>query len=619
MAGILHLLFQAIFTDFSASVKISLNAIFHFFIVFYAFMAIRVGIIGSLFQIARTILLLLITFNLSFNFDEFKNWIYTFVMEFPLQIAAFFVNSTLSSVIPGFQSPESLNTSQLFSKLSNILIIRAKASGSSTLSVLPSFEAMYLYAIVGLIFVLYMMFWLIQFNFLIQASVYMVIGVPVLLLASFRQTQSIFVEWIRAIATLMLYPVFASIVIFVILNIILPLTPDVENILNDSQITLSATGTLICALVFGIYAMKNIPNMAAVLTRGHMTAGNPLQFAKQAAIDLTQLSAKGALAPFRLGSHIGKATDTSGFNKSTGEKEDGSGSSGPPGTKLVGENKNNQDSVQNMPAAAGQISGSSQSQKALPASTHNYQSLTAVTPSASGHPKSLSTGSTQGNSESGQIIEMKPESSTTVGNDTPVGHQPAQQSGQYLSDLSRSAEDAQRPAESSQTFSTREGDLTQTDHSQSPSGQDVGPQGVVGGDAAIYQANAQSQNINQTNSDSFKSQANIETSSSVQSQSSSQNNNAQKIEQSRPQTFRSQTSGQPGPKAQVSHSTHTQTPGPPSEKQTLTQTVKSEPSSTLSSAASSGLPKVTPDRQPPPQTNLTARRNRHEPKTDLKN
>lgn len=279
--GILFAIFDGLYGEFTTGLKVMMNALFHLFIIAYAILAIRSGIIASIFALARTIFLLLLTFNLSFNISTFKFWAYDLIMTLPTKAATFFVGTTISSLIPNFKPLESFDTSDVFNKLFLILVNRADATKSGMLD-LPSFPGLYLYFVAFMVVLLYFMFWLIQFNFLIQASVYMIIGIPVIVLASFKQTQSVFFEWLRAVVTLMLYPLIAAIVIFLIINLLMPLTEDAVHIVAEEHMTGSAIGKTFVVLIFGIYTLKQVPHMAAVLTRGHMTTGNPVSFAGSA-------------------------------------------------------------------------------------------------------------------------------------------------------------------------------------------------------------------------------------------------------------------------------------------------------------------------------------------------
>jgi len=416
--GILFTIFNAIYGDFSSALRVFLNTLFHFFIIIYAFLAVRSGIITSAFSILRTIGLLLITFNLSFNYQTFKTWVFEFIIDFPTDVASYFVSSTISSMVPGFKPPESFSTSQMFGQLSNTLIKRAQASNITKLGLdtgFPSFEGAYLYFIVILVVILYFAFWIIQFNFLVQVSIYLIIGIPILMLASFKETQQIFFEWLRAVVTLMLYPILASIIMFLILNMILPLTNDVKNIVNDSQVGLSATGTLFCVLIFGIYSMRFIPAMAAVLTRGHMTTGNPIQFAQQAAgkvYDHFKGSGSGFMNDFRKNFGTGKL-DSDGSSSGRNKSPD----------KTVVDTK--EDSVQ-IPASMGQLrlayTGSPQNNQAVRQS-NPYQIPPALPAPSASTTQSSSTVDQHHNPTN--EISLKPESVTNVPDNAPVGHTPS--------------------------------------------------------------------------------------------------------------------------------------------------------------------------------------------------
>jgi hypothetical protein len=619
LSGIMKVVFTEIYSDFSTSVRVSLNAVFHFFIVFYAFMALRTGIVGSLLSIARTILLLLITFNLSFNFEDFKSWIYDFVMEFPVHIAGFFVNSTISSLIPGFRSPESFNTSRLFAQLCTILLNRAKASwegASGFFSISPA--AIYLVLVVIFICILYFAYWLIQFNFLMQASIYMIIGVPILLMASFKQTQSIFFEWARAMITLMLYPIFASIVIFIIINVLLPLSGDSENIINDSHVGLSTIGTIVCTVVFGIYAMRQIPAMAAVLTRGHMTAGNPIGFAMNAARSLREVGQKmfnpdSPLIPKNTGRANQRGSGTSGSSGKDDEKKIGFGDR-PSGAQFVGGAKSENDksairqraqigydpSIASKHQTYGQKNGSNTDR----AGSVGLQS----TPSGSITPVSEGPSSSQvEKTDTGPpspTIELKPQ-----GQDQQAASGPVPTYGE--------PSDRITPPESKDHSSgTQEvGPQNSTSRQQS---QNIQNQGNREGEKTFNSDNSgdrqannnqQSQNISSSEDRSQSSQSsfNSEASTNNQQTSLNQSSNSQTHTRSVPESSRPPLISQGPPASAIS-----------SDKQTQRDTVHTESQKSSGGGSPSILPKVTPPRNPPTSQSSPDSGKKYEPKADVK-
>jgi len=413
--AILFAIFEGIYLDFSVSLRIVLNSLFHLFIVIYAFLAIKSGIISSIFSIARTIGLLLLTFNISFNYSTFKTWVFEFIIDFPTDVATYFTSSTISALIPGFKPPESYNTSQVFAQLTDILIRRAQSTNSGFAN-LPSFEGVYLYVMAIMVVILYFMFWIIQFSFLVQVSLYLIIGIPILMLASFRETQQIFFEWLRAVVTLMLYPILASILIFLLLNIMAPLLIDIKNIVNDAQVGLSAAGTLFTTLVFGIYSIKFIPSMAAVLTRGTMTTGNPLGFVKDAAFK-TIGAAMGSANNIRqgIGSAAGKM---SAYNASDPDRKD-------KGPSIVDSNKDNL--IQNSNSQNLTVPFGSQNQN-LPVAasgSNNYQSLHNASSGGISQSSGPSGPSAPSPGSSPNDISLKPESVINVPPTAQIGHSPS--------------------------------------------------------------------------------------------------------------------------------------------------------------------------------------------------
>ncbi|MBU2645525.1 hypothetical protein KKI24_12530 [bacterium] len=424
--GVLNGVFGSLYGEFTAGLKIVINSLFHLFIIFYAAMAIKSGVASSIFSLARTILLLLTTFNISFNLSSFKFWAFDTVMHLPTHAAAFFVGTTISGFIPNFKPLSSLSTSLVFNRLFLILINRADKTRGG-LSGIPSVEGLYLYLVAILLVVLYFLFWLIQFNFLIQGSIYMIIGIPVIVLASFKQTQSIFFEWLRAVVTLMLYPLIAAIVIFLVLNMLLPLSSDAVHIIKTEDITGSAIGKTFVVILFGFFTLKQVPAMAAVLTRGHMTTANPIDFTKNAI--KTATAAFGA-ASAAIGAAAGaaqKATADPG-SSNLGASRAGFNRSGSSPSPIVllpppgGIQKGEKTSGSGAPSASG--SSHSSGSAAFGSAKNAYQSLPALSgPSAS--TKSGAGVSSSLRAAGSQEISVRPESVSTADPRQPAGHAPA--------------------------------------------------------------------------------------------------------------------------------------------------------------------------------------------------
>lgn len=621
LSGILKIVFTNIYSDFSTSVHVSINAIFHFFIVFYAFMALKTGIVGSLLTIARTIFLLLITFNLSFNLSSFNDWIYDFVMDFPVHVAGYFVNSTISSLVPGFKPPESFNTSELFAKLCSILLSRAQASWDAApgMNIFPPGASMYLFFVVIIICILYMAYWLIQFNFLVQASIYMIIGIPVILLASFRQTQSIFFEWLRAVITLMLYPVFASVVIFLVINVLAPLSGDSKNIINDSHVTLSTIGTLFCIVVFGIYALKQIPSMAAVMTRGSMTAGNPIQFAKGSAAQLLSVGRKllNPESPLNRskdsnnGSSTPKGSGLPGGNK-------GGGNNTPPGSKYVEGAKSDSDKN-----SIRQVAGSSGS----PSSASSFR--------PSGPPPVSSSSSTGDSSDSlqstPQFASLVPSSSVPSGSDLGQSDPSSSIPDIELKQQSESsgavptegqAVERQAPGEAKSEVLSSGGPGPQISTNQYQT-QNTENHGNREGEKSIHTDNSgdlrsssyqQAQNISKAED---RSQNNL---SSTISQSGSGPSTVNQHQSSIDQSSRTISQTRPAPAASALSSAGPRLPlsSGPSENGTQRDTVHTESKGPASGGSPSILPKVTPLKNPPTNQPSSKTGKNYEPKVDVK-
>lgn len=233
------------------------------------------GFTGKLEQtkekIIRTLVLSLLTFEVTMNIAVFEEWILKFFFNFPYNVQQFFFSIPMKHLA----NVENLNSDNIYLEIISQLWRMAKEQGTGVFSISVAGLAMSAFCVVviGIMYIFYLAFWIVQFNFLFSLFMYMVIGIPVLFLASFSFSKQIFVEWIRGMFTISLYPVFSTLIIFIVNNYLYYVALDMQtNVVKDEVAPVPVVACIVI-IALGFTFLKNVPNFAASITRGTGTSG----------------------------------------------------------------------------------------------------------------------------------------------------------------------------------------------------------------------------------------------------------------------------------------------------------------------------------------------------------
>ncbi len=302
------------------------SAGFHLAILFYFVFAFKTGIGTVGYKTMFTGLLLSMNFNFITNMESYEEYLIALVFDTPKEIAEFIISANANNL--GLKIPSETNMSQLYSMIYDNLIEQA-GNDDRWMSVLPTYDAFIIYLAALVVYITYLQYWLVQFAFLSNVVIYMLFSPAVIMLSAFSESRNVFFEWFRAVLTVMLYPVIATCIIYLVNELIFRLALDYQSLENSSSPIPS--GIIILIGLIACFSFSKVAEIANSLTRGNVSSkgSNPFQIGR----DIIGATAKGisaAASAARAGKAAygaGKAGISSAKEMLGGMRSDGGGES----------------------------------------------------------------------------------------------------------------------------------------------------------------------------------------------------------------------------------------------------------------------------------------------------
>jgi len=267
LSGSLNFIFEALFKTVTgtsnSSFRFALNSAFSLSMIVYIFKSLRSGL-GSLFmQAVFTAVLLTTSYSVVTNIDTFNTYVLNIVFDLPATIQDYL----LSVNLPGFMD---LGDQKLDSSLIYATVCRLVGKHTQELSLWKGDFNVIFYSITFqiLVFIFYMVYWFIMFTYLFQATLLVMLGIFIFPMGAFPGTRQVFFEWIRSLFTILLLPVMACFVMFIVNNFAYPLVQDMKYMRSDFDIASVASGRFLFFVILGMYMLKKASDIAAMLTRG---------------------------------------------------------------------------------------------------------------------------------------------------------------------------------------------------------------------------------------------------------------------------------------------------------------------------------------------------------------
>lgn len=269
MALVLNYIFINLFTAFTSGYKEVIRGVFHLALLIYFLLGLKGHLKQTAISTLKTCAMLLITFNITIDLDVYREYIYDYFFMFPKQVQQFFFGIRL----PGFKMPEELNMDNLYYIMCKEIWGEAK-SAASYLDMLGSAIRYIINGfVVVMIYVYYIAYWIIQLVFLFMMFMYMVVGIPLLVTVSFKGTSHVFYEWLRGMFTVVLYPVFATLIVYIVNNFLFWSAQDLTKMVETESDMAGPVVVTLTVIIFGIFFLRQVPNFAATLTRGTAVSG----------------------------------------------------------------------------------------------------------------------------------------------------------------------------------------------------------------------------------------------------------------------------------------------------------------------------------------------------------